>query len=79
MDAVIALTERMARAEVTLAQNQVILFQIQSHLNLPPVSVTEPTQPTTHDQSDVSALAASLDVLAVVVAASDPPTPPLAQ
>ena len=42
MDAVTALTERMARAEVTLVQNQAILLQIQSHLGLPPISVTEP-------------------------------------
>ena len=68
-----ALAERMARAEVTLAQNQAILLQIQSHLGLPPVTVTEPIQPTTHDQSAVPASAASLDVLAVVAVASDPP------
>ena len=73
-----ALAKRMARAKVTLAQNQAILLQIQSHLGLPPVSVTEPIQPTTHDQSAVSASAASLDVLAVAAVASDPPasTPP---
>ena len=65
-----ALAERMARAEVTLAQNQAILLQIQSHLGLPPVTVTEPIQPTTHDQSAVSASAAAI--------AFDPPvsTPP---
>ena len=44
-----ALAERMASAEVTLAQNQAILLQIQSSLGLPPVTVTEPVQPTTHD------------------------------
>ena len=43
-----ALAERMARAEVALAQNQAILLQIQSHLGLPPVTVTAPIQPTTH-------------------------------
>ena len=37
-----ALAKRMARAEVTLAQNQAILLQIQSHLGLPPVTMTEP-------------------------------------
>ena len=73
LDAITALTERMARAEVTLAQNHAMLLQIQSHLGLPPVSVTEPTQPTTRDQSTVSVSAASLDVLAAAVAASDPP------
>ena len=69
----IALAKRMARAEVTLAQNQAILLQIQSHLGFPPVSVTEPIQPTNHDQSAVSASAASLDVLAAAAVASDPP------
>ena len=68
-----ALAERMARAEVTLAQNKAILLQIQSHLGLPPVTVTEPIQPTTHDWSTVLASAASLDMLATAVVASDPP------
>ena len=78
LDAVTTLTERMARAEVTLAQNHAMLLHIQSHLGLPPVSVTESTHPTTHDQSAVSVSAASLDVLAASAAASDPPvsTPP---
>ena len=73
-----ALAERMACSEVALAQNQAILLQIQSHLGLPPVTVTTPIQPTTHGQSAVSASAASLDVLAAATAASDPPasTPP---
>ena len=57
-----ALAERMARAEVTLAQNQVILLQIQSHLGLLPVKLTKHIQPTTHDRSAVSPLAASLDM-----------------
>ena len=73
-DSQTALAERMARAEVSLAQNQAILLQIQSHLGLPLVTVTEPIQPTTHDQSAVSASAASLDVLVAAVVASDPPT-----
>ena len=73
------LAEWIARAEVTLAHNQAILLQIQSHLGLSPVSVTEPTQPTTRDQSVVSASVASLDVLAAAAAASDPPTSPPAQ
>ena len=73
-----AMAERMIRAEVTLKQNQAILLQIQSHLGLPPVSVIEPIQPTTHDQSVVSASAASLDVLTAAAVASDPlaSTPP---
>ena len=72
------LAERMAHVEVTLAQNQAILLQIQSHLGLPPVTVTAHIQPTTHGQSTVSASATSLDVLAIVKVASDPPasTPP---
>ena len=71
LDAVTALTEQMAQAEVTLAHNHAMLLQIQSHLDLPPVSVIEPTQPTTRDQSIVSISAASLDVLAATVAVSD--------
>ena len=73
-----SLDERMARAEVTLAQNHAMLLRIMSHLGLPPVSVTESTQPTTRDQSAVSAAAASLDMLAAAATASDPPasTPP---
>ena len=55
----IALAERMARAEVALAHNRAIILQIQSHLGLPPVTVTTPIQPTTHGQSAVSASAAS--------------------
>ena len=43
-----ALAERMALTEVALAHNLAILFQIQSHLSLLPVTVTEPIQPTTH-------------------------------
>ena len=43
-----AWAEQMACAKVTLAQNQAILLQIQSHLGLPPVTVKEPIQPTTH-------------------------------
>ena len=43
-----ALAERMARTEVTLAHNQVILLQIQSQLGLPPVIVPEPMQATTY-------------------------------
>ena len=81
MDAVCALAttqasldERMARGEVTIVQNHAMLLQIMSHLGLPPVSVTEPTRPTTRDQSTVSVAAASLDMLAAAAAASDPPT-----
>ena len=73
-----SLDERMARAEVTLAQNHAMLLQIMSHLGLPSVSMTKPTQPTTRDQSAISVAAASLDMLAAAAAASDPltSTPP---
>ena len=68
------LDEWMARVDVTLAQNDAMLLRIISHLSLPPVSVTEPTHPTTRDQSAVSVAAASLDMLAAAATASDPPT-----
>ena len=82
MDAVCALAttqasldQRMARAEVILAQNHTMLLRIMSHLRLLPVSETEPTQPT-RVKSEV---VASLDMLAAAATASDPPTstPPL--
>ena len=38
-----SLDERMARAEVTLAQNHAMLLRIMRHLDLPLISVTEPT------------------------------------
>ena len=68
-----SLDERMARAEVTLAQNHAMLLRIMSHLSLLPVNVTESTQPTTRDQFFVSTATASLDMLAAAAAASDPP------
>ena len=72
-----ALAKRMA----PLAQNQAILLQIQSHLGLPPVTVTAPIQPnqlSDHGQFAVSSSAASLDVLVAAAVASDLPasTPP---
>ena len=68
------LDQRMARAEVTLAQNHAMLLWIMSHLDLPPVSMIEPTQPI----RDQSAAVASLDMLVASAAASDSPasTPP---
>ena len=73
-----SLVEWMAGAEVTLAQNHAMLIQIQTHLGLPPISVTDPTQPTTRDHSVVSISAASLDMLPVAAVALDSPasTPP---
>ena len=58
-----SMDQRLARAETTLEHCHTMLRQIMSHLGLPP----EPThcaEPTA---------AASLDMLAVAVAASDPP------
>ena len=79
MDAVCALAttqasldERMARVEVTLAQNHAMLLRIMSHLGLPPVSETVPSQYA----RDQPAVAASLDMLAAAAAASDPPAHP---
>ena len=66
-----SLDQRMAQAEVTLTQNHTMLLRIMSHLGLPLVSMTEPTQPATRDQS---AVAASLDMLAAAATTSDPPT-----
>ena len=66
----VSLDQRMARAEVTIAKNQAMLLQIMIHLSLPPISDTEPAQPT----RDHSTVAASLDMLAAAAAASDPPT-----
>ena len=63
-----SLDQRMARAEVTIAQNHAMLLRIMSHLGLPP----EPAQPT----RDQSTAAASLDMLAAATAISDPPASP---
>ena len=43
LNVVTTLTERMARAKVTFTQNQSMLLQIQSHLCLPPIRMTEPS------------------------------------
>ena len=79
MDAVCALAttqasldERMARAEVTIAQSHAMLLRIMSHLGLPPVNETKPAQPT----QDQSTVAASLDMPAAAAAASDPSASP---
>ena len=75
MDAVCALAttqasldQRLARAEATIEHNHAMLLRIMSHLGL----LLEPTQ-TTRDQSIA---AASLDMLEVAAAASDPPAHP---
>ena len=64
-----SLDQRMARAEATIEHSHAMLLRIMSHLGLP----LEPTQPTHRDQSTA---AASLDMLAAAVAASDPPAHP---
>ena len=63
-----SLNQRMALAEVTLAQNHAMLLQIMSNLGLPLVSATR----------DQSIVVASLDMLVAAAAASNPPasTPP---
>ena len=63
-----SLNQRMARAEATLAYSYSMLLWMMSQLGLP----LEPVHPT----RDQSTIAASLDMLAVVAAASDPPTSP---
>ena len=60
-----SLDQRMAQAKATIEHSHAMLLRIISHLGLP----LEPTQ-TTRDQS---AIAASLDMLAVAAVASDPP------
>ena len=63
-----SLNQRLARVEATIEHSHAMLTRIMSHLGLS----HEPTQ-TTRDQSTT---AASLDMLAVVAAASDPPAHP---
>ena len=63
-----SLNQWMARAKVTIMQNHAMFLRIMSHLGLPPVSETEPAQPT-RDQSTVET---SLDMLTATAAASDP-------
>ena len=63
-----SLDQRMARAEATIEHSHAMLLRIMSHLGLPP----EPTQ-TTREQSTA---AASLDILAIAAAASNPPAHP---
>ena len=61
-----SLDQRLARAEATIEHSHAMLLRIMSHLGLPP-------EPTHRDQSTA---AASLDMLAAAVAASDPPAHP---
>ena len=61
-----SLDQWLARAEATIEHSHAMLLWIMSHLGLPP-------EPTHRDQSTA---AASLDMLAVAAAASDPPAHP---
>ena len=61
-----SLDQRLARAEATIEHNHAMLLRIMSHLGLP-------LEPTHRDQSTA---AASLDMLAATIAASDPPAHP---
>ena len=67
-----SLDQRMARAEVSIAQNHAMLLRIMSHLGLSPARETEPAQPT----RDQSTIAASLEMLAAAAVVLDPPTSP---
>ena len=66
MDAICALAATQAAQDQRLAQCHSMLQQIMTHLGLPRVLDQREEPPTD---------AASLDVLAVAVAASDPPPP----
>ena len=74
MDAVCSLAttqasmdQRLTRAETTLEHCHTMLLQIMSHLGLPHVP--------SHRDDPTAAAATSLDMLATIVAASDPPPP----
>ena len=58
-----SLDQRLALAEATIEHSHAMHLRIMSHLGLPP-------EPSHRDQSPT---AASLDMLATIVAASDPP------
>ena len=70
-----ALAERMSRTEATLALNQAILMQIQSHLSLPPISPSVPAQASLVPPAQPTPTA-SLDLLAAAAIASTPPARP---
>ena len=74
-----ALAEKMTHTEATLAQNQAILMQIQSHLGLPQISPSVPAQassvhpPSIPAPSAQPAPIAPLDLLVASVAVAAPP------
>ena len=72
-----ALVERITDIEAAMAQNQAILTQIQSHLDLPPISPSVPAQASSAPPPAELAAVASLDLLAAAAAvAATPPTAP---
>ena len=72
----------MTCTEAALAQNQAILVQIKSHLNLPPISILVPAQASSVHPPSVPVPSAqpapvdSLDVLATAAVTATPPTTP---
>ena len=62
-----SMDQRLTRAETTLEHCHTMLQQIMSHLSLPHVP--------THRDEPTAAAAASLDMLAIAAAGSDPPPP----
>ena len=62
-----SMNQRLTRAETTLEHCHTMLMQIMSHLGLPHVPA--------HRDELAEAVAASLDMLAIAAAASDPPPP----
>ena len=62
-----SMDQRLTRAETTLEHCHTMLQQIMSHLGLPHVP--------DHRDEPAAAAAASLDMLATAIAASDPPPP----
>ena len=75
------LAERMTCTEATVAKNQAILFQLQSHLGLPTVFLHAPAQASAipllaGSAPPPTAPADSLDVLAATAATATPPATP---
>ena len=62
-----SMDQRLTRAETTLEECHTMLLQIKSHLGLPHVPA--------HRDEPATAAAASVDVLTVATAATDPPPP----
>ena len=86
VDSHTTLDEMMTHTETVIAQNHIILVQIQSHLGLPPISPSVPAQASL-DHSPVAPAAAthqtpstaSLNILTTTVADSPPTSSAAAQ